>query len=147
MISLTEELVIDSQIHHYFGDRASWSGNCLLWIGPTALPTAFQTDLRLAFGLTGGRVVPVSLRRLSAELLEEIEPNGVISTLFWSGGDALDAARELSGLGYRGRYRAVSPALPDASVIVREIRSLYPEIDFAIMEFPPGKAASERGAR
>lgn len=135
--------MVERGLQTYFGTRRSWAGNCLFWLGPTVLPTAIQADLRGAFGIKGGRVVPVPLERLDGAMLADLSPRGVVSTLFWPGGDALDAAQRLAALGFRGPYRALTTELPDAGLIVGEVRALFPGLDFSVMELRAGAPLSE----
>jgi hypothetical protein len=63
-------------------------------------------------------------------LLERIDPEIVLSALMGQDFDAVDLARRLSEAGFRGRYRAVTTALPRPEAIKAEVRAAAPGIDF-----------------
>lgn len=63
-------------------------------------------------------------------LLDELQPEVVISALIAHDFDAIELARLLTEAGYRGRYRALSGALPDVRIVVTEVRATVPGIDF-----------------
>lgn len=60
-------------------------------------------------------------------------PDLLLSRLFWSTGDALETARLLSALEYRGRYRAVVPPLPRPDIVRDEVRRIAPGLDFDLL--------------
>jgi hypothetical protein len=47
--------------------------------------------------------------------------------------DCLDVAAVLYESGFTGAYRAVTQRLPNPSIVRREVRTLFPELDFDIM--------------
>jgi hypothetical protein len=72
---------------------------------------------------------------VTAEMLAEVRPDVVISALFAPDFDVLDLARKLVDLGFKGRYRALSAALPNPSVIRTEVAAAAPGIDFDLFVF------------
>lgn len=48
--------------------------------------------------------------------------------------DAIDLAVCLQAQGYRGRYIAFAPYLPDQSVVSREVAAVAPDVSFDIVE-------------
>lgn len=82
---------------------------------------------------TGQTVVFSDLDGITADLLASCRPVLVVSPLVGAGLDCFDVAERLSALGYSGRYRAVVDTLPDPSVVRREIRGHFPDLDFDIL--------------
>lgn len=96
-------------------------GNLLNW----------TRDGRPVPDLDGFRFAP--FRALDANLLRAVDPPVVLSALVGDDHDAMDVARRLAELGYRGRYRALAARLPNPDVVRREVRSAAPTIDFDLM--------------
>ena len=67
-------------------------------------------------------------------LLAELSPRLVLSPLLTRNFDCVDLAQRLAQLGYRGPYRAIDIGLPNPRMIVREIRSLVPTLDFEVLQ-------------
>ncbi|WP_157973529.1 hypothetical protein [Tropicimonas sp. IMCC34043] len=106
----------------------------ILWIGRAILPLSLQNDLRHAFDCKTAPLLQRPLQSINSDLISRITPCGILSTLMWSSGDVLDAARVLSAVGYRGPYRALTPPLPNASLIVAEVAASWPNVDFNVLE-------------
>lgn len=84
-----------------------------------------------------GRAVPqiagfhfVGLQDVTADLMAAVQPDVVLSALMSDGFDALDLARQLEALNYRGRYRALTTSLPNPTSIIAEVRGVAPGLDF-----------------
>jgi len=56
----------------------------------------------------------------------------VISWLFCAQYDAVDVAKHLHDQGFKGRYTAISCKLPRSAVVTREMRVLFPGLDFHV---------------
>jgi len=91
-----------------------------------------------------GRAVPdldgfrfVRFEELDAALLGAVTPDMVLSALVSDGHDAVDVARRLLELGYRGRYRALAPALPNMDSVVEEVHEAAPGLDFDLFLIGP----------
>lgn len=67
---------------------------------------------------------------VTAEAMARIAPDVVLSALFAADFDALDLARRLAEIGFAGRYRALTMALPNPSVIRSEVAGVAPGLDF-----------------
>ncbi|PID36938.1 MAG: hypothetical protein CR993_02660 [Rhodobacterales bacterium] len=74
-----------------------------------------------------------SIGDVTAEALEQMAPDLVVSPLFCSAFDCYDLAARLAGLGFCGRYRAFVDALPDPGLIRREIARAFPGLDFDVL--------------
>ena len=107
----------------------------VLWLGRAPPPDDLVPGLRGLLELPQAQIITHGLETLSASVLREQRPRVVVSTLFWPGGDVLDAGKALSALAYAGPYRALAPPLPDRALIEREVRTLCPGLDFAVIEF------------
>lgn len=91
-----------------------------------------------------GRKVPsvqdldyIDFEDLTAEKIEAIQPDVILSPLVTDTFDAYQIARYLVSLNFTGRYRAIAPHLPNLSMITLEINAVAPELDFAIVVMPP----------
>jgi hypothetical protein len=92
-----------------------------------------------------GRPVPelegfrfASFADLDQEHLADPVPDVVLSALMGENFDAIDVARRLAELGYAGRYRALSNAIPSTETIREEIREVAPDLDFDLFLLRPG---------
>ena len=74
---------------------------------------------------------------VGAEILWQTRAEIVLSALVTAEFDAVDLAIRLDGLGYDGRYRAVVLAdeAPCPALVVREVNTHAPGLDFAILAF------------
>jgi len=70
---------------------------------------------------------------LDMHLLHAARPDMVVSALIGEGFDAIDVARRLAQLGYRGPYRALSHPLPRPGLVRSEVRAAAPELDFDLV--------------
>jgi hypothetical protein len=92
-----------------------------------------------------GRPVPdldgfrfASFAELDEQHLTDPVPDVVFSALMGESFDAVDVARRLAELGYAGRYRALSNAVPSSDTIRDEIRDVAPDLDFDLFLLRPG---------
>jgi hypothetical protein len=98
--------------------------------GTGAHPALVQHGYRLA-----------CLGELDAGLLGAVQPDMVISALIGDGFDAIDVARRLVQLGYRGPYRALSHPLPRPGLVRAEVRAAAPDLDFDLVVVSHGPDA------
>jgi hypothetical protein len=70
------------------------------------------------------------IQDLSVDYLETLGPDVILSALMGERFDALDVARRLVELGFKGRYRAIAGALPNPLAIRAEVRAIAPDLDF-----------------
>ena len=85
-------------------------------------------------GIAVGRnPLNLDFNRLTPETLRQIAPDHVTSWLFCSHYDAYDVAQRLSASSYRGTYHAVAGKLPKKSLVTREIRTCFPDLDFRLV--------------
>ena len=104
-----------------------------------------QRPLILAVGdleawSTTGRALPMDSYITYADfvevtdaLLANLRPDVVLSPLLSGRFDCIDLAQLLLRLGFTGRYRAMTPPLPNPDIVRREIRSLCPGLDFDLL--------------
>lgn len=90
-----------------------------------------------------GRVLPqlagcrfIRLSELTDALLAEYDPMIVLSPLIAQDCDAIKIAEVLVTCGYQGRYRAIAGPLPDLGVVMDEVRSIAPLLDFDVLVIP-----------
>lgn len=134
--------------HHTLGERVNWTK--ALSGDTVAVSAADRTENAariLAVGHTGawtargrriatdGHVYFADFHDVSDDLLAHLCPRLILSPLLARNFDCVDLAQRLGQLGYRGRYRAIDIGLPDPALIVREVRSLVPGLDFEIIPF------------
>lgn len=75
----------------------------------------------------------LELSELNARLLEEHQPDIILSPLVGDNFDVIDVVTQLDALGYTGRYRAIAETAPDTAMILREVSAIAPEIDFDLL--------------
>jgi hypothetical protein len=73
---------------------------------------------------------------LSNDLLRDFALEMILSPLFGDAFDVLDITVILRRLGYRGRYRPISPVVLNSGVIVTEVAAAVPAIYFDLFEIP-----------
>ncbi|MEO1705982.1 MAG: hypothetical protein AAFR50_11695 [Pseudomonadota bacterium] len=82
----------------------------------------------------------LNLRQITPALLEKMNPDVVLSTLFDREYDPSEVAEWLEKCGYTGRYYAVTEYVPKPDVILRDVRTVAPLLDFDVImlsEAPP----------
>jgi hypothetical protein len=82
-----------------------------------------------------GHVFFAEFHEVTDVLLATLAPRLVLSPLLARTFDCVDLAQRLGQLGYRGPYRAIDIGLPDPGLIVREVRTLVPGLDFEVVPF------------
>lgn len=70
---------------------------------------------------------------LSPELLQTLGPDVVVSPMITRSFDCLDLAQLLHQAAFVGRYRIVTPAMPNPRVLLSEIASLCPGLDVDVI--------------
>jgi hypothetical protein len=75
----------------------------------------------------------VEFHEVTDDLLAQLVPRLILSPLLARTFDCVDLAQRLGSLGYTGPYRAIDSGLPDPALIVREVRSLVPGLDFGVV--------------
>lgn len=76
------------------------------------------------------QIAYVEFHEVTESLLEILAPDVILSPTLCASFDCLDLATLLNMLGFRGRYRAMSPNLPNPDLIRREVRQNAPNVDF-----------------
>lgn len=121
-------------------------GDCGRWTGAAGRAGAGGRMILqrvLVVGELGGAALPLTpwqvlrfaeIDEVGAELLDAVRPDIVLSPLLSRSFDCVDLAQILSFTGFRGRYRAVAPRLPQPELIVAEIGQLCPDIAFDLIE-------------
>ena len=71
---------------------------------------------------------------LSAEILDVLKPELVVSPVVTPTFDCIDIGAALTRCDFQGSYRALSTNLPNPAIIRREVRSFFPRLDFDICE-------------
>lgn len=101
----------------------------MLVVGPIAVWHNSQKQLPQIEG-----VAFVDFSDLTAETLALTKPDFILSALMSAGFDAMDMARVLAELGYKGSYRAVSEELPCPDVVVADVGAVAPDLDFDVVQ-------------
>lgn len=94
----------------------------------------WESEGRTMPELAGFRFIDIG--DLTKELVTQAAPDIILSPLVADDFDAVDVAEKLVSLGFGGRYRAISPNLPDARLIRDELRGFAPQLDFDILLMP-----------
>lgn len=74
------------------------------------------------------------LRDRGPELLGRLHPDLVVAPLVSLGFDAIDLAGVLVGLGFRGTFRVLTPALPAPEMVRKELLLLCPGMTIELVE-------------
>ena len=89
---------------------------------------------------SNGRTLPelagltfVDVENLTIDILRQTGAEIVMSSLFVRNFDAVEIARQLQDIGFRGLYRVVVDTLPNAALVQTDIKNAAPELDFAIV--------------
>jgi hypothetical protein len=82
----------------------------------------------------------VEIDALNAALLFDIRPEVILSPMIMDQFDAIDLAKKLATLDFKGRYRAVTEAIPNTAIVLKEIRTAVPKLDFDLYIVPTSKA-------
>jgi len=120
---LTQDPEIDSD--------AQGSGLLTLVIGDQ---TTWKAEFSALPEIDGFRFIDIA--DLTGKVFEDFPATIVLSTLFAGNLDAIEIARKLSDLTFRGRYRVVADGLPKPDLIIREVAAVAPDIDFEILNLP-----------
>lgn len=108
----------------------SLTGRRILVVDPSqALPRALR-------GVQGATITITQIALLDMALVARVRPDVVLAPLFSSNHDILDLARLLDRVGYRGPLRAYSAPLPNTALVCAEVRQIWGERDFDILEIP-----------
>lgn len=78
-------------------------------------------------------VVCLPFAEVTPEALDRIRPDIVFSSLVGPGFDCFDLAERLAAAGYRGKFRAIAPTVPDPALVRREITDRFPGLDFDLV--------------
>jgi hypothetical protein len=78
----------------------------------------------------------VEIDHLTYALLQQIQPQVILSPLVTDGFDAVDVAMKLQAFGYLGRYRVVTEDLPNMRMVICEIQSSAPRLDIDLFVLP-----------
>ena len=76
------------------------------------------------------------IKELNQVFLARLKPDLILSSLITKQFDIVDLMEVLNSINDNGQVRAISTALPDTQLIISEIKSAYPLIDFDLMEMP-----------
>lgn len=97
-----------------------------------AVGDLFPPDMAGA-GDTARDITYLAFEEVTAEALDRLRPDIVLSPLVSPGFDCFDLAGVLVGAGFRGLYRAVAPEVPNPGLVRREIADLFPGLDFDML--------------
>lgn len=82
------------------------------------------------------RAVPIALpfMAITGVVLTRLRPPAVVFALFGIQVDATAVLARLDGLKYRGRVFALTPPLPDAQMVERELQAQFPDLRFRVIQ-------------
>ncbi|MCB1400109.1 MAG: hypothetical protein KDJ82_09675 [Rhodobacteraceae bacterium] len=104
------------------------SGRRILVVETTqSLPLALQ-------GTTGTQVTVARYAEITRKFLDDLCPDIVIAPLIAQDHDILDLALLLRNTGFAGALRAFTRPLPNSAIIRAEVASIYPHLDFDVIE-------------
>ena len=85
-------------------------------------------------------VTSANYHEITPALLTERKPDLVVSMAFTTEFDCLDLAMILQASGYAGSYRAIAAGLPVPGMVINEVTTLCPALDFDIIDAAPQSA-------
>ncbi|WP_417253168.1 hypothetical protein [Celeribacter sp.] len=83
---------------------------------------------------------------LTPDVLNSIAPDSVVAPALCEQFDCLDLADLLHRARFKGRIRAIPKGLPRPEIIREEIASLYPSLDFDMLDLTPVQLVQIRAA-
>jgi hypothetical protein len=75
----------------------------------------------------------VGFDELTPKVIDAFQPDIILSPLFDDDFDVMDVATTLINMGFEGRYRAITDALPNAGIVRCEVRNHAPGLDFDLL--------------
>ncbi len=75
----------------------------------------------------------IELAELNADIVNEKQPDIILSPLVADDFDAVDVAVRLIELRFQGKYRVIADDMPDATLIRKEVRGFAPQLDFDLL--------------
>lgn len=72
--------------------------------------------------------------QMTDDFLRRVNPSVILSPVLARRFDCIDLATLLYRLSYTEKYRAIASNMPNPEIIEREIRSLCPTLDFAVVQ-------------
>jgi hypothetical protein len=103
---------------------------CVLVLGRGSAASLAQAQV------LGGKTEIASIPALNAEIMAVLRPEWVIFPLIEDQFDAAYVIETLKALGYTGRACVISPILPNRRMVEVELRSIYPVLNFLLIETP-----------
>lgn len=82
---------------------------------------------------TNPTMIFAEFNEITSVMLDTLQPDIILSPLLCAAFDCLDLAQVLHSISFRGRYRVVTPTLPEPDIIVAEIKFLCPTLDFSFI--------------
>lgn len=73
---------------------------------------------------------------ITTEVMRTINPEVVLSPLVCDDFDATQMIAELARYNFKGRYRAVTSGLTNPQMVLREVRTFAPAVDFDLLVIP-----------
>jgi len=77
------------------------------------------------------------IKELTSVFLELHQPNVVLSPLVTSQFDIVELAVVLEQLSYKGQFRALAAPMPNPELILKEVKTQCPELDFDLITVRP----------
>ncbi len=74
------------------------------------------------------------------------DPQLIFSPVVAKGFDCIDVAARLSELAYAGAYRAIAHRLPNPDIVKREVRAVFPGLDFDVLTISDEQARPSSSA-
>jgi len=88
------------------------------------------------------QITYVGFSEVNGDLISALNPDIILSCLVCKAFDFLELAQALCNTGFRGRFRIITPELPNPGIVLSEARALCPslDIDFIIDQVLPDRA-------
>lgn len=87
----------------------------------------------------GVAMIYCRFQTLSSDLIRRVAPDCILSPLYCPRFDIVDLVQELNACRYTGALVAVSPPLPDASIVLDELKDLTQRMQMNLLELTEGR--------
>lgn len=83
---------------------------------------------------TARSVVYADMRSLNSSMMAQIAPQAIIAPLIGEHWDIVDLGERLRACGYQGDLYALTPPLPRAELVIREVNAVCPALTVHLLE-------------
>ena len=93
-----------------------------------AVGDVLSLKARVDADLAGDTTALADFVEVTPELMQVLRPHVVVSSVLGRNFDCVDLAERLSDIGFDGHYRLIGHGIPQPELVLRELRSLFPNL-------------------